>query len=169
MAGLWVVIHPIHSLSGNGFRALLPGLAIAARVLYGHGPHTGPSVLATDHRRLHHDVFLFLGESSWKSATLLDGLAIDDGRAEGTGGGVVEAVQLEPVDEEEPRYRVVWPVEAPSASPSRSNARMGLPLWIISRSPCRVTSKNPIVIQTAYWCVRTVVRFMAFWSISVRK
>ena len=45
----------------------------------------------------------------------------------------------------------------------------GVALPTISRSPCRVTSKKPIVIQTAYWCVRTVVRFIAFCNISVRK
>ena len=33
-------------------------------------------------------------------------------------------------------------------------------------SPCRLTSKKPTVIQTAYWCVRTVVRFIAFCNSS---
>ena len=36
-------------------------------------------------------------------------------------------------------------------------------------SPCLLISKNPMVIQTAYWWVRTVVRFMAFCNCSVRQ
>ena len=50
-----------------------------------------------------------------------------------------------------------------------SNANRGSAEAIIPTSPRRFTSKNPTVIQTAYWCVRTVVRFMTRCNISIRQ
>ncbi len=50
-----------------------------------------------------------------------------------------------------------------------SKASCGGPWASMPMFPCRLTWKNPTVTQTAYWCVRTVVRFIAFWSNSVRQ
>src|SRR5213080_1004797 len=50
-----------------------------------------------------------------------------------------------------------------------SNPNRGSPAASIPTLPRRFTSKNPTVIQTAYWCVRTVVRFITRCNISIRQ
>ena len=61
------------------------------------------------------------------------------------------------------------PLWVPISRPSMSKADRGSLEAIIETSPCRFTSKNPTVIQTAYWCVRTVVKFMTRCNISIRQ
>ena len=82
-------------------------------------------------------------------------------------------VELEPVDQEEaaePRRLAGRGADlGPEDVESQGGGDVPGFAFAISRSPCRVTSKKPTVIQTAYWCVRTVVRFIAFCNISVRK
>ena len=95
---------------------------------------------------------------------LLNHLAIDHRRVEAADVAGVEPGELEPIDQEEAAEPDVLAVERPTSAPMMSKASCGAPWASMPTSPCRWTSKNPIVIQTAYWCVRTVVRFIAFWS-----
>ena len=80
----------------------------------------------------------------------LDLLAVHYGRQRLAGRRRIEAVQLEPVDQEKAAITAVLADRVPISGPRMSNASRGSPEAIIATSPCRFTSKNPTVIQTAY-------------------